>query len=249
MVKGLDTFKNYFKDYNDQYVLIGGTACDILFESRASYFRSTRDLDMVLIIEALTPNFVIKFHQFIKDGKYRNKMTYNNKSQFYRFDKPEDESFPKMIELFCRKSFSLKKLSQLTPIHVDDTISSLSAILLDEDYYKLLKDGKTIVDGLSILRPEYLILFKAKAYLDLSKRLLNGEHVDSNDIKKHKKDILRISVELVLKPINNLPFPIYQDIRSFINSLGTNPFDRNLLDNYNISNQEIIEMLRRTFII
>ncbi|WP_371297852.1 hypothetical protein [Ruminococcus sp.] len=32
MAKGLDTFQKYFKDYEEQYVLIGGAACDILFE-------------------------------------------------------------------------------------------------------------------------------------------------------------------------------------------------------------------------
>ena len=37
MVKGLDTFRKYFADYEDQYVLIGGAACDILFESNDAY--------------------------------------------------------------------------------------------------------------------------------------------------------------------------------------------------------------------
>lgn len=32
MVKGLDTFRKYFADYESQYVLIGDAACDILFE-------------------------------------------------------------------------------------------------------------------------------------------------------------------------------------------------------------------------
>lgn len=31
MVKGLDTFRKYFSEYEDQYVLIGGAACDIVF--------------------------------------------------------------------------------------------------------------------------------------------------------------------------------------------------------------------------
>ncbi len=57
MVKGLDTFRKYFAGYEDQYVLIGGAACDIVFESNDANFRATRDLDMVLIIEALTPEF------------------------------------------------------------------------------------------------------------------------------------------------------------------------------------------------
>ena len=65
MVKGLDTFQKYFADYEEQYVLIGGAACDILFESNEVNFRATRDLDMVLIVEALTPEFGEKFWKFI----------------------------------------------------------------------------------------------------------------------------------------------------------------------------------------
>ena len=44
MVKGLDTFWKYFADYEEQYVLIGGAACDILFENNEVNFRATRDL-------------------------------------------------------------------------------------------------------------------------------------------------------------------------------------------------------------
>ena len=29
MVKGLNTFQKYFADYEEQYVLIGGAACDM----------------------------------------------------------------------------------------------------------------------------------------------------------------------------------------------------------------------------
>ncbi len=29
MVKGLDTFQKYFADYEEQYVLMGGAACDM----------------------------------------------------------------------------------------------------------------------------------------------------------------------------------------------------------------------------
>lgn len=108
MVKGLDTFRKYFADYEEQYVLIGGAACDILFESNEVDFRATRDLDVVLIVEALTPEFGEKLWEFIVDGKYRNKAANGANPQFYRFDKPEDDKFPKMIELFCRSDFELK---------------------------------------------------------------------------------------------------------------------------------------------
>ena len=57
MVKGIDRFRAYFSDFTDQYVLIGGAACDISFESNNADFRATRDLDVVLIVEALTREF------------------------------------------------------------------------------------------------------------------------------------------------------------------------------------------------
>lgn len=30
MVRGLEIFKKYFKDYPENYIIIGGTACDII---------------------------------------------------------------------------------------------------------------------------------------------------------------------------------------------------------------------------
>ena len=244
MVKGLDTFRRYFQGYENQYVLIGGAACDIVFENSETAFRATRDLDIVLIVEALTPEFGEKFWNFVQDGKYRNKATNGEKPQFYRFDKPEDESFPKMLELFCRNDFELREMTGITPIHIDDTVSSLSAILLNDDYYKVLLEGKVNVKGLSVLRPECLILFKAKAYLDLRQRKESGETVDSNDIKKH---ILRIVTELMLENTANLPATVKSEIDTFIKLLEQEPFDENSLKNYGIENQEVVAVLRRVF--
>ena len=140
MVKGLDTFQKYFADYEEQYVLIGGAACDILFESNEVNFRATRDLDMVLIVEALTPEFGEKFWEFIVDGKYRNKATNGSNPQFYRFDKPEDDEFPKMIELFCRSDFKLKMQKELLQF----ILTMKSPVCLQCKYY--LVETKTI-DG------------------------------------------------------------------------------------------------------
>lgn len=248
MVKGIDTFRRYFAEYEEQYVLIGGAACDIVFESNDTAFRATRDLDMVLIVEALTPEFGEKFWEFIQDGRYRNKSTNGQKPQFYRFDKPEDDAYPKMIELFCRSNFELREMTGITPIHIDDEVSSLSAILLNDDYYRILLEGKVVRNGLSVLRPEYLILFKAKAFLDLKQRKDRGETVDSKNISKHKKDILRIAAELVLESIGELPEAVETDIRAFIDLLAQDPFDSNSLKAYGLSNDEAVVVLHRVFI-
>jgi hypothetical protein len=100
-----------------------------------------------------------------------------------------------MIELFSRRSdaIQLPDDAVLTPLPIDEDISSLSAILLDDDYYTFLRSGKVVIDGVTILGPAYLIPFKAKAWLDLSMRKKMGEPVDSKNIRKHKNDVFRLT--------------------------------------------------------
>ena len=117
MVRGLDIFRKYFEGFEEQYVLIGGAACDILFTSNEEHFRATRDLDMVLVIEALTEEFGEKLWEFIRSGNYRNRVSGENIPQFYRFDKPENPDYPKMIELFARTESALKKMNGIRIPH------------------------------------------------------------------------------------------------------------------------------------
>ena len=58
--------------------------------------------------------------------------------QFYRFSHPMSNRYPAMIELFTRKldAIQLPDDAVLTPLPMDEDISSLSAILLDDDYYE-----------------------------------------------------------------------------------------------------------------
>lgn len=152
-----------------------------------------------------------------------------------------------MIELFCRSNFELKSAEGITPIHINDEISSLSAILLNDDYYKTLLNGKVMRNGLSVLRPEYIILFKAKAYLDLKIRKDAGEKIDSSDIKKHKKDVLRIASELMLEQVEELPIAVDIDIHSFIDLLEQEPFEQNSLKRYGLKNEDVVELLKKVF--
>jgi len=57
-----------------------------------------------------------------------------------------------MIELFSRKpeKMNLSLDAMLTPIHISDSVASLSAILLNDAYYKLLLAGKSVVGGYSV---------------------------------------------------------------------------------------------------
>ncbi|MBS5111589.1 MAG: hypothetical protein KHZ15_02750 [Coprobacillus cateniformis] len=50
-------FKEYFSGYENQYVIIGGTACELIMVNEELDFRGTKDLDIVIIIESLTKEF------------------------------------------------------------------------------------------------------------------------------------------------------------------------------------------------
>ncbi len=194
MVKGLSVFADHFGSFNNHYVIIGATACSLALELRDLEFRITKDIDMVLIVEALSSDFVRAFWGFIRAGGYKNRKKSSGRPQFYRFDNPSDPIYPQMIEIFSRKPDILGEdyNGRLVSMPVEEELSSLSAILLDEDYYYLIQNGRYDLDGLSCLKPEYLIVLKAKAWLDLKQQKLNGVDIDSRDISKHKNDVLRL---------------------------------------------------------
>ena len=73
MVRGLEHFRKYFLDYADRYVLIGGTACSALLNEKSLDFRATKDLDLVLVIEALDKEFARAFWDYIQIGKYKHR--------------------------------------------------------------------------------------------------------------------------------------------------------------------------------
>lgn len=54
---GIESFKQYFKGFENQYVIIGGTACELLMSDQELDFRATKDIDMVLIVETLSKEF------------------------------------------------------------------------------------------------------------------------------------------------------------------------------------------------
>ena len=194
MVRGIDQFRAHFSSYNDCYVLIGGAACFLSMKEAGLEFRATKDLDVVLSIEALTHQFVEEFWRFVRAGKYAHQQKSTGNRAFYRFSSPQNLEFPEQVELFSRKpeAIFLKDESQITPIPMDEEVSSLSAILLEDDCYQFIHAGKREFDGIPILAPEYMIPLKARAWLDLSKRQGQGEAIDSRSVKKHKNDICRL---------------------------------------------------------
>jgi hypothetical protein len=92
MVFGLDKFSEFFKGYESRYVFIGGTACDLVLGERNEDFRATKDLDIVLIAEALDAEFVNRFVEFITLGGYEHIRKSTGKEEYYRFENPTIDS-------------------------------------------------------------------------------------------------------------------------------------------------------------
>jgi hypothetical protein len=222
VVKGLDVFQRWFAEHADQYVLIGGTAATLAMEEAGLEFRATKDLDVVLHVEALTPQFGQTFWRFIEAGGYAiRQASETGKPIFYRFQKPSDASFPVMVELFARAPDGLEiaKGSKLTPIPLDEALSSLSAILLNDAYYAFIMAGARDGAGLRWIGEDRLIPLKAIAWLELTARKDEGEEIDSKDVRKHLNDVLRLSQLLAPDTRVALPEQVAADLSRFLDAL------------------------------
>lgn len=70
-MEGLEKFHEAFEAYSENYVIIGGTACDITMTGTAVRPRATHDIDMIVIVEKMTADFAEHFWQFVREGGYR----------------------------------------------------------------------------------------------------------------------------------------------------------------------------------
>jgi hypothetical protein len=218
MIRGLDRFREHFAEHQKAFVLIGGVACHEWLSTLGLEFRATKDMDVVLVVEALDQRFVKRFWEFVEAGKYQVREKVSGRRELYRFSKPQDETYPVMLELFSRKSegIDLGEGQHVTPVRVDEGSASLSAILLDDDYYHLILEQHDEEKNLPFANPTALIPLKAKAWLDLSTRAKNGERVDDKDIAKHRGDVFRLANTLPGEAGPNLPASIQEDLKSFL---------------------------------
>lgn len=172
----LFSFRDTFRNYTDCYTVIGGTACFILMEDAGLNFRSTNDIDMILIFEDKTEEFAKIFWDYISDD-----------------------------------------------------ISSLSAIALDDDFYDFMMKGRTVVNDISVLGPEYIIPFKMFAWVNNRDLKEKGEFVRSEDIIKHKNDVFRLFS--LLNPAEKIATSgnVRVNIERFLNEVVTEPVNKDFL--------------------
>lgn len=248
MVNGLEKFREKFEKFNDEYVVIGGTACSILMEDAGLSFRTTKDVDMVLIVNAKRyVEFGKTFWDFIKEGRYTCGEQKREKTCFYRFTDPQ-VGYPSMIELLSKSPDPLVVPGDVRRVPIAEDVSSLSAIILDESYYNLLSEGCDVLNGIRVLKPEYLILYKMKARMNLKESKEKGEHVNTDDYKKHKNDVFRLLPLLSVDLKINLPEKIQHDVETFLDSMKEEVVDSQILGD-GMTKEEALDMLREIFVL
>lgn len=223
MVVGLTRFRDHFAGFEEAYVLIGGTACDAWLMRAGLPFRRTKDLDIVLLVEALTQTFVARFWEFVQLGGYevRQKQS-TGKREFFRFLKPKAPDFPFMLELFSRapEGIDLAEGQEIVPIPLEEAVASLSGILMDSGYYDLVVSTRHEVDGVSMVGVGGLIPLKARAWLDMNERRRSGRDVDGDDIKKHRNDVFRLALTLAGDVGPSVGADIREDLRRFLEAFA-----------------------------
>lgn len=223
-MEGLDKFRDAFRDFSDNYVIIGGTACEIAMSRTEVKARATHDIDMIVIVEKMTEAYGKRFWQFIKEAGYRPEKRKSSDGdsphyEMYRFldGKP---GYPEMIELLSRHQDILGVPLGLViePMPVGEDVSSLSAIIMDDDFYHFTIEHSKLTDGVRHADPVALIALKARAYLNLLNEKAVGRHINTKDIKKHRSDVLKNVVILPYEEIQ-APEAIVNCIHEFVGSI------------------------------
>lgn len=131
--------------------------------------------------------------------------------------------YPEMIELLSRHPNELGEPKGLViePLLLGDDTSSMSAIIMDDDFYHFAIEHSWLTDGIRHAAPVALVALKAKAYLNLIADKQNGEHVNSKDIRKHRSDVLK-NVVIIEDAMVEAPEAIVGCINEFVSSIRDN---------------------------
>lgn len=198
MIRGLDHFTGHFAAYADDFVVIGGVAAHEIMGTAGLEFRATKDIDLVIIARPAVA-FCQKLLTYIEAGQYEVRQLKDGIPAYYRFLKPKQSGYPAQIEVFSRRpdELTLRANQHIIPITEIPSGADLSAILLEDDYFDLVKSTIQRINGLPVASAEAIIALKGRAYNDLNERKAAGDtSVSSDEIKKHRNDILRLSQAL-----------------------------------------------------
>ena len=250
MVNGLDKLIAAFAGLEHEYAIIGGCACDLILASDGIKFRNTRDVDMVICISGEGEAFIRALQGLLNDGGYKVWHDKERNPNFYRFVNEQNLAYPWMIELFTKHSMVGDSITgHLAKISLkDEPIYSLSAILLDDDYFRLVENNLTIVRGVSVPIAEVLMLLKMKAYLNLKESREQGKKIASDDIRKHRNDVMRLLAVANTKSKLAVSDNVFSDVKLFLSDLNIDENHLRMMGVPGFSVDEVKEIIQNMYV-
>ena len=226
MVRGLDTFRDWFEGYHGRHVIIGGTACNLVYARYGAPERATKDIDLVVLADAFDDDYYHRFVEFVREAGYEHR-TRDGRNELYRFSKPTSDDFPVMVELLSRRPEVLAGIDKtLGRFQTTDGNYSLSAILLDDDYYEMLGEGVEVIDGLPVLGLRHLPVFKMHAWCNLTREREAGLPVHVEEIRKHRSDVCKLCALIAPGERVELADSVREEVAGFC---VAQPWDDNML--------------------
>ena len=188
---GLSHFEEHFRELKDQYVIVGGFATLMLLDRELpNHGKATYDIDLVLLTST-SVEMTDKIKTYVREGGYTIQKGQDSRYQYYRFVDPKIEGYAKEIELFAAEEYGIEldEEQHIIPIDPNEGLYSLSAIMLDHDYFNMIKNNIEEIDGIPYSNTLATMLLKMSAVYDLYHR---GE----DKWKKHRRDILKLTLLL-----------------------------------------------------
>lgn len=135
----------------------------------------------------------------------------------------------------------------LTPIPIGDEVPSLSAILIDEEFYYFALAHSVTEDTLPVADTIALMRLKMKAYLNLSDQ---EPPAHSSDIRKHMSDVFKLMASGSITESVALSENMKRDVTSFVERMGAMMPNQPLQDSIQRNEEfiwQVLDEMKRTF--
>ena len=257
IVSGIQQFERAFASFSDSFIVIGGSACRAVLAEGPIQPRRTRDIDMVLVLENVGRDFIGAFWKFIKEGGYKFASRKNAEGEvkyvFYSFVGGA-EGYPSQIELLSKPVGGIGQPADyhIEYIETDEDYSHLSAIILDPDYYEYLTTHYVIREGIRYASPASLICLKALAYTNLSAERAAGKQVNSDDLKKHRRDVMMAVASLDPTETFEVSAHIKDVLNSFVQEIADPQITQSIAASLGVGRDylgPLVEILQNNFTI
>ena len=242
---GLSHFQDYCKDFGEHYVVVGGFATIMLLDRELEgHGKATFDIDLVL----LTTNSVEmskKIKEYVIEGEYTIQKGDKDQYHYYRFVEPKKVNFAKEIELFAsnENDLNLDESQRIIPIDPEEGLYSLSAIMLDPEYFDMIKNNVEKDLRAPCTNTQATIMLKMSAFNDLKKG-------GNKKWRKHRSDILKLSLLLTGEEKIQFIGRMKDDFDSFIFHLENEVNQkaiRDIVKPLSVQKEEVIEVLKKVF--